>query len=79
MSEVEKFDLFRESCELDDRIRGYESELSQMESHVRWLKRQIEILNDKREHINSVLVEEARKGKGRNKVDKAIASKLVKE
>ena len=39
MSEVEKFDLFRESCELDDRIRGYESELSHMEGHVRWLKR----------------------------------------
>ena len=75
MSEVEKFDLFRESCELDDRIRGYESELSQIEGHVRWLKRQIEILNDKRERINSVLVEESKKG--RNKVDKAIASKLT--
>lgn len=77
MSEVEKFDLFRESCELDDRIRCYESELSQMEGHVRWLKRQIEILQEKREAINASLVSEARKGTKR--IDKAISGRLEKE
>lgn len=77
MSEVEKFDRFRESCELDDRIRGYESELCKMECHVRWLKRQIEILQEKREAINASLVDEARKGNKR--IDKAISGKLEKE
>lgn len=74
MSDVEKFDLFRESCELDDRIRGHESELMQIEGHVRWLRRQIEILKEKRETINASLAAEAKRGK--KKIDKAIDIKL---
>ena len=61
MSEVEKYDLLKESCELDDRIEGAESELQLQKAHVRWLERQIERMREQKAKIDAVLAAETRK------------------
>lgn len=73
MSEVEVYDLLKESCEYDDRIEGHKSELTQMKAHVRWLERQVQILEEKKSKIDAVLAKESKKRHGR--VSKAIKSK----
>lgn len=65
MSDAKKFDLLQESCECDDKIGSYESELIQQKSHVMWLERQIEILKEKKQRIDRLLMEEAKRRNGK--------------
>lgn len=64
MSDAKKFDLLQESCECDDKIGSYELELIQQKSHVMWLERQIEILKEKKQRIDRLLMEEAKRRNG---------------
>ena len=77
MSEVEVYDLLKESCECDDRIEGYKHELMTMKAHVRWLERQVQILEEKKAKIDAVLAKESKKRHGQ--VSKAIKSKKASD